>query len=351
MTTGRDWKLTMALVLAASPARAGIFDTDMSGTARAGTPGALEAAGATGLDTCSTLGGVCCAAGEVCQGGGMAGASDCAQCCTGGGTCEPAASACDVTLSATWSADVDDSGLKGSWTSHSAGPQSVIYRVAVRFDLTSLPADQSVDAATLTFNVSYVSSGLETKTWSIGPYGGTGQGDPEADSGAVMYGLCDVSADAYVSATGDLRTTGEKSFTLPAVALADIDAARDAGTVFAVAVAMDDETGTDTFAGITAFDQAAAPSLHVTCTCTPVCASACGGEPDGCGGTCTHPASGSCGGDGGPAGGDAELSPDDNGGAAITPPRCGCVGTGEDAALLGAWLGALLVARRVRRQR
>ncbi len=318
-------------------ALANIFDYDLAGTTRTGTPGALEAGAATvPSQTCAEQSGVCCTSGQTCTGGTLGSGSDCASlCCTGGGTCEtPTVSACDVMLPATYSNDVEDTGTKGSWTAHSAGPQSTILRVGMRFDISALPADQEVATAELSFNVSYVSAGLGTKTWSIGPYGGDGLGDPETDSGSAMYAACDVSSDNYVAATTDLRTTGVKTFTLSSSSFADLEAARDGGTSFALAVMMDDETGTDTFAGIDRFDQGSSMALHVMCTapCLPVCASTCGGEADGCGGTCVHVALPGC----------------TRTGGSPSQPSCGCQSAGPDVLV---WLAGVVLALTLRRRR
>ena len=372
----RYWLASLTLLLPVV-AFANIFDYDLAGTTRTGTPGALEVGGASVPgQSCAELSGSCCTSGQTCTGGTMGSGSDCASlCCTGGGTCEvPTATACDVVLPATYSNDVDETGGKGSWTGHSAGPQSTILRVGMRFDISGLPADQSIATAEVSFNVNYVSAGLDTKTWSIGPYGGDGLADPEADSGAAMYAGCDVSTDNYVAATTELRTTGLKTLALTGQVFPDLEATRDAGTTFSVAVMMDDETGTDTFAGIDRFDQGSSMALHVTCAapCTPTCTSVCGGESDTCGGTCPlrngvactsdgdncttdacsagtcgHAAIAGCTGGGGDTGG-GNGNGQDGSGAVASRPSCGCRSTGSDALvwLLGA---VLLLSWRGRR--
>ncbi|MEK7705930.1 MAG: MYXO-CTERM sorting domain-containing protein [Myxococcota bacterium] len=354
--------LSSLFLLSPVSALANIFDYDLAGTTRTGTPGALEAGAASvPSQTCAEQSGVCCTSGQTCTGGTMGSGSDCASlCCTGGGTCEtPTAAACDVMLPATYSNDVEDTGGKGSWTAHSAGPQSTILRVAMRFDLSSLPADQDVATAELSFNVSYVSAGLDTKTWSIGPYGGDGVGDPEADSGSAMYAACDVSSDNYVSAATELRTTGVKTFTLSSPSFADLETARDAGTIFALAVMMDDETGTDTFAGIDRFDQGSSMALHVTCAapCVPSCTSVCGGEGDTCGGTCPLHSGVACTDDGNNCTTDTcsagtcvhvALPECTRTGGSPSQPSCGCQSAGPDSLV---WLVGVLLVGVWRRRR
>jgi len=117
-----------------------------------------------------------------------------------------------------------------------------IYRVANRFTITTLPTTATVDQVDLAVEINNVGSAVATATWDIGPYNGTGQGDPEADSGANMYTRCNVSADLYVNDTTQFRTTGPKTFTdLGATANSDVEAARDAGSTFTIAWRASDE--------------------------------------------------------------------------------------------------------------
>ncbi|MEK7703656.1 MAG: hypothetical protein AAB426_01760, partial [Myxococcota bacterium] len=147
-----------------------------------------------------------------------------------------------------------------------------------------------------------------------------GLSDPETDTGSAMYAACDVSSDNYVSDTTDLRTTGAKTFTLGAQAFADLTAARDAGTSFSVAVMMDDETGTDTFAGIDRFDQGSSMALHVTCA--------------------------NGGGDTGGGNGD-----DRDGGGGVSKVSCGCTSAGPDSFVWLAGAALVMVLRRRREVR
>ncbi len=107
--------------------------------------------------------------------------------------------------------------------------------------------------------------------------------------------------------------------------------------------------------------------------CAPGCASACGGEADGYGGTCplndgaacagdgnpctddacsggacTHVASSSCGGsDGGLLGGDGDAPPGGDADPAIgTAPACGCIGAADEAVLFACLVAGLLARRR-----
>jgi len=146
---------------------------------------------------------------------------------------------------AAWGSEVGDDGNKypnDGFGDGSGFVGGVIYRVANRFTITTLPTTATVDQVDLQLEINNVGSAVATATWDIGPYNGTGQGDPEADSAATMYTRCNVSADLYVNNSTSFRTTGSKTFTaLGATANADVEAARDAGSTFVIAWKADDE--------------------------------------------------------------------------------------------------------------
>lgn len=174
---------------------------------------------------------------------------------------------------ADWGSDVDDSGNKyvqdgADWAGKDTGDN--IYRTANKFTISTLPTDHGVDQVDLEVSVTTVVA-MGSDTNSIGPYNGDGQADPESDAGSTMYTRCDVSSDNYVSGTTTLRTTGIKTFTdLGAQANADVEAARDAGTIFSVAVKLDAETfnATDNYIQFEEFDETNPFSLTVTHSAT-----------------------------------------------------------------------------------
>lgn len=86
-----------------------------------------------------------------------------------------------------------------------------------------------------------------------------------------MYSRCDVSADYYLTGLTTYRTTGNKTHTaLGATANSDVEAARDAGTIFSLAWRMDTEAlGTD-YAEFTEYTHA---SNYATLTITHAAAS------------------------------------------------------------------------------
>lgn len=142
-----------------------------------------------------------------------------------------------IGLDSTWGADIDANGDKfpddgDDWLGGTGGGAT---RVPNVFDITSLPAAAVVDQVDFEITVqATVSAG--SLFWDIGPYNGTGIGDPEADAGTTAYARCDVSADLYVEDTTAFRSAGTKTFSdLGAAAEADVEAARDAGTIFTIA--------------------------------------------------------------------------------------------------------------------
>jgi len=67
-------------------------------------------------------------------------------------------------------------------------------------------------------------------------YDTDGTSDPSADSAADMWTACG-AGNVYVNDTTEFRTTGLKTFTnLGSQANTDVQAARDAGSIFSLAV-------------------------------------------------------------------------------------------------------------------
>ena len=152
------------------------------------------------------------------------------------GTLTPSEGGGELTLDATWGADVDNGGTKApddgsDWCGNGAGG---IYRVANKFDITSLSASATVSKVELIIEVAAVNNASNTY-WDLDGYNGDGQANPEADSGATMYTSCE-NTGTYVTNTTDFRTTGVKTIDLGATAIADVEAARDAGVIFSVAI-------------------------------------------------------------------------------------------------------------------
>ena len=162
--------------------------------------------------------------------------------------------------------DVDDGGTKyvDDGTDYFGRDGGTNYRIAMRFDITSLPATATVDDVDLQVNVSQVLSAPATAT--LGPYNADGTGNPQSDSGSTAYTRCDVSSDNYIAASEDFRSTGSKTFDLGATADSDVEAARDAGTTFSVCLKSDTESGSNNFGTLQEYTGADPPTLTITYT-------------------------------------------------------------------------------------
>lgn len=164
-------------------------------------------------------------------------------------------------LSSSWGADVD-TGAKypDDGSSDWVGDAT---RTGNKFDITSLSASDTVTQVDCSVTVNDTDA-AGSLSWYLGPYNGDGQADPESDSAATMFSRCDTSADKYLTTTV-YRTTGTKTHTnLGSQANADVEAARDAGTIFSLAWRADSEGS-----GHTAFDEytgANPPTLTITYT-------------------------------------------------------------------------------------
>ena len=143
---------------------------------------------------------------------------------------------------ADWGADVDNGGSKypNDGSDYCGDDTSAIYRDSNKFTISALDPADTVDQVDFDIYVDTVTNSA-TSTWIEGGYNGDGQADPEADSAATMYARCDVSADNYLTGITDYRNPGQYSHTLGPAANADVEAARDAGTIFSVAIKMTTE--------------------------------------------------------------------------------------------------------------
>jgi len=116
-------------------------------------------------------------------------------------------------------------------------------RVPNKFTISTLPATDTVDQVDFDIYVSSV-TGAGSSSWILGPYNGDGQANPQSDSASNAFSRSNVSSDNYLTGITAFRTTGQKSFTdLGAQANTDVENARDAGTIFSLAIRMTSESG------------------------------------------------------------------------------------------------------------
>jgi len=167
--------------------------------------------------------------------------------------------------SASWGADCDGSSKYpndgGDWVGYNG---SVSFRTANKFDITSLPATATVTQVDYSCYVNTAGGG--TDAWTIGAYNGDGQANSETDIATTYHTRCDVSADYYVTGSTSFRTTGSKSFTaLGSAANTDVENARDAGTIFSIAMRQDNETSS-AYADIDEYTGTNPAALTVTYT-------------------------------------------------------------------------------------
>ena len=143
-------------------------------------------------------------------------------------------------------------------------------RVAIKWDITALDASHTVSQVDLNFDLYAVS--YANHLCSIGPYGSNGQDDPETDTGATLWGRLDVEAGTpYSSNDSNFSSTGTKSITLGSSANSHVEAARDAGTIYSIALQQYLEPGTawsQTNVYGTAYDSAYTADLspHISIT-------------------------------------------------------------------------------------
>lgn len=173
-----------------------------------------------------------------------------------------------VTITATASDDVDSTGASGGWISHSIGVQAaVLFRTWVKWSaarIASLTSTLPIASVVLVIEDSYVSPGA-VKTASGGPYAGNGLVDPVIQTGAQRFTNSDLSTRTYYTGSSEFLTTGIKEIDLGANAIADINAARIAGSSFTIALRQTDESSVvDDFSVVEGYTQPNPPKLRVT---------------------------------------------------------------------------------------
>ncbi len=180
---------------------------------------------------------------------------------------EESSAMASFTVDAEFGEDVDSGGneFPGDGDDWCGGGGGASYRVANRFDISELPVDATVNQVDFEITVLSVVS-ASALLWDIDGYNGTGQGDPEADSGATAYAACAITG-VYINDTTQFRTTGTKTFTdLGATANADVEAARDAGSTFVVAIRETTDTTANELAKFDEYIGANPPRLTITYT-------------------------------------------------------------------------------------
>jgi hypothetical protein len=141
----------------------------------------------------------------------------------------------------------------------------VVLRIALRFDVSDIPAGSSVSAAVVTTE-QWQSFDVDAKTWRYGPYDGDGLADPQADSDADLYAGTDLASTSYQESTIH-RTDALHQVTLDAAAHGDIEAAIAAGGTYTVVIQDTDEATQGRLFRIFGHDQGGEgqiPQLSVT---------------------------------------------------------------------------------------
>jgi len=154
----------------------------------------------------------------------------------------------NFTDTADYSADLENCG--GSYTKYTGADHWIgddggtcMYRTGLKFTISTLPVTDTVTQVDFICQVTAVLNFSASSVY-IGPYNGDGLGSFDTDGdNATTWGKLDVSGDYYKLSTA-FRTTGSKSTNdMGAQAEADVEAARDAGTVFTIALQADTEAG------------------------------------------------------------------------------------------------------------
>jgi len=146
---------------------------------------------------------------------------------------------------ADFSADIEECGSSHNkytgadhWVGDDGG--SCTYRTGAEFTISTLPATDTVSQVDFEIEVTALIA-FTSSLMYIGGYGGDGQGDLTGDTAVTAYANLDVAADHYVSSSA-FQTTGIKSITaLGSGANSDVEVARDAGTIFIIALQTDTE--------------------------------------------------------------------------------------------------------------
>lgn len=106
------------------------------------------------------------------------------------------------------------------------------YRGYVRFPLGAIGASDTVSDVDLKVNIFW--AGGATGLWDYQAYNQDGQADPNTDAGADRYARCGDDATPYIDDTIEPRTTGIKTYNLPAAANTDVEAAKTAVNRFSI---------------------------------------------------------------------------------------------------------------------
>src|SRR5215510_13558514 len=122
-----------------------------------------------------------------------------------------------TTLTCTFSEDVDNGGFEypndgGDYCGTNASPDTRFFRVAIKFDPSSIPSANTVTLVELIVECD-LALNASSESWYIGPYNTNGQGDPVADSAANAFSRSNVSGGNYGTFT-DFRSTGVKTISL-----------------------------------------------------------------------------------------------------------------------------------------
>lgn len=158
----------------------------------------------------------------------------------------PAAATTTADLDATWSADVRDDGSKFPGDGDD-GPSlnptgSHVSRNAEKFDISPIPSTATINKVELLIETHGSLGDISALIWRHGPYNGDGiTGDPQTDSGATTYSRLSNTSDNYGTFT-DYRTNGQTLVDLGSAAVTDLQAARTAGSLFAVSTMFTNET-------------------------------------------------------------------------------------------------------------
>jgi len=143
-------------------------------------------------------------------------------------------------------------------------------RAAIRFPLSSLPANASVGSVAFSFEVMKTAPSHVIHVGAYGTVGDQpGQADPDADSGADLYTSCRLNPmPSYGFLNAEIESTGVKTASLGGTVVADLTAANAAGgDRFSLALFMTG-SGSDT-AEIAAIEHASAQEPRLIVTYTP----------------------------------------------------------------------------------
>jgi len=154
-----------------------------------------------------------------------------------------------IRIRADWDGDSDGTTKTATGTTLKVGLDgTTIYRAALRFPLTALPASADVNRVELEVTVTTV-GGTQAR-WDVHPYLDTGQGDPSTDNAATVYSSCVGSTvSPFIDDTFLFRGTGRHRLVLGlgvgASACTVLEAAKAAGTIFTLGLHEQTESGDD----------------------------------------------------------------------------------------------------------